>query len=234
MSRKFSSRLVLYAGALAAYLLWQPLHNGWLRYGLPLMLVAVWTGLLMLVWERKKWRIAVLCLPLLVALPFVMPSRELDRGRLTDCYLSSMRSFQGTRYVWGGEGGRGIDCSGLPRRALRDALLDQALRGNGRAARMWLEQWWYDTSALAMKEGYRGFTRPTGIAGPLWKMDPALLQAGDLAVTGGGNHVMIHLGGGDWIQSDPGPGKVITGRPDQVDNPWFRSIVSIHRWTVLE
>jgi hypothetical protein len=215
-------------------LLWQPLHNGWLRYGLPVTLVAVWTGLLMLAWERKTWRIAVLCMPVVVLLPFVMPGRELDRGRLTDRYLSSMRGFEGTRYVWGGEDGRGIDCSGLPRRALRDALLDQALRGNGRAARMWLEQWWYDTSALAMREGYRGFTRPTGIAGPLWQLNPALIQGGDLAVTRGGNHVMIHLGGGDWIQADPGPGKVITERPDQVDNPWFRSIVSIHRWTALE
>jgi hypothetical protein len=234
MSRKFSSRLVLYAGALAAYLLWQPLHNGWLRYGLPLTLLVMWVGLLMRVWDRRKWRTVVLCLPVLLALPFVMPGRELDRGRLTDHYLASMRRFEGTRYVWGGEGGRGIDCSGLPRRALRDALLDQALRGNGRAARMWLEQWWYDTSAMAMGQGYRGFTRPTGVAGPLWKIDPSLMQAGDLAVTQSGNHVMIHLGGGDWIQSDPTPGKVITGRPDQVENPWFRSVVSVHRWTALE
>lgn len=234
MSRKISSRVVLYAGALAAYLLWQPLHNGWLRYGLPLLVVAVWTGLLMLAWERKKWRVIVLCLPLLMAVPFVIPGRELDHVRLTDRYLSSMRGFEGTRYVWGGEGHRGIDCSGLPRKALRDALLDQAVRGNGLAARMWMEQWWYDTSALAMMEGYRGFTRPTGISGPLWKMDSALVRPGDLAVTASGNHVMIHLGGGDWIQADPGPGKVFTGRPDQVDNAWFRSIVSIHRWAVLD
>ncbi|MCW1924799.1 C40 family peptidase [Luteolibacter arcticus] len=219
---------------MAAYLLWQPLHNGWLRYGLPLALAVVWAGLLMLAWERKPWRMAFLCLSLLAGLPLVMPGRELDRDRLTDRYLSSMRSFEGTRYVWGGEGQRGIDCSGLPRRGLRDALLDQAVRGNGRAARMWLEQWWYDTSAKAMGEGYRGFTRPAGIEGPLWKLDPALIHPGDLAVTGGGNHVMIHLGGGDWIQSDPGPGKVIIARPDQVDNPWFRSKVSIHRWSVFE
>ena len=234
MSRKFSSRLVLYAGALAAYLVWQPLHHGWLRYGLPLTLAAVWAGLLMMAWDKKSWRIAVLCLPLLVMLPFMMPGRELDRGRLTDRYVASMRGFEGTRYVWGGECGRGIDCSGLPRRALRDGLLDQALRGNGRAARMWLEQWWYDTRAKAMGEGYRGFTRPVGISGALSKLDTAAIKPGDLAVTQSGNHVMIHLGGGDWIQADPGPGKVIIARPDRDDNVWFRVDVSIHRWTVME
>src|SRR5687767_13879899 len=101
MSRKFFGRLCLYAGALAAYLLWQPLHNGLLRYGLPLTLAAVWTGLLMLAWEWMNWRIVVLCLPLLMVLPFVMPGRELDRSRLTDRYLASMRGFIGTRYVWG-------------------------------------------------------------------------------------------------------------------------------------
>jgi cell wall-associated NlpC family hydrolase len=215
-------------------LLWQPLNSGPLRSALLVALAAVWVGLLMLAWERKGWRVAVLCLPLLAMLPFAMPGRELDRARLTERYLSSMRGFEGTRYVWGGEGRRGLDCSGLPRRGLRDALLGEALRGNGRAARMWLEQWWYDTSAKAMAEGYRGFTCPAGITGPLWKLDPAGIQPGDLAVTEDGRHVMIHLGGGDWIQSDPGAGQVIIARPDQSDNPWLRSDVSLHRWTAFE
>jgi hypothetical protein len=234
MSRKFWGRVVLYAGALAAFLMWQPLHSGSLRTGLLGAIGVLWLGALVLAWSRKGWRVALIGLPLLAGVPFVLPGRELDRGRLRDRYLESMRGFEGTRYIWGGEGRRGIDCSGLPRRALRDALLDQALRGNGHAARLWLEQWWYDTSARAMGEGYRGFTRPTGIAGGLWQLDPAGIQPGDLAVTDDGRHVMIHLGGGEWIQSDPGPGKVITGRPEQIDNPWFRSVVSLHRWSVLD
>ena len=85
-----------------------------------------------------------------------------------------------------------------------------------------------------MGEGYRSFTRATGVAGPLWEMNSAQIGPGDLAVTEDGRHVLIHLGGGDWIQADPGPGKVIIGRPDQVDNPWFRSEVSLHRWSVFE
>ncbi|MCW1884685.1 NlpC/P60 family protein [Luteolibacter flavescens] len=233
MSRKYPIRLVLYAGALAAYLAWQPLHNGWVRYGLPLALAMTWAGAVMLAWERRKWRVAVMGLPLLVMLPFIMPGRELDAPRLTDRYLASMRGYEGTRYRWGGEGGLGIDCSGLPRRALREALLDQALRGNGRAARLWLEQWWYDTSAKAMSEGYRGFTRPTGVTGELVTIDPATVKAGDLAVTQDGRHVLIHLGDGAWIQADPGEGKVVIGRPGKDQNPWFRSGVTVHRWEVF-
>lgn len=234
MTRKLALRIAFYGLLIVAFLLWRPRHDGVLRYGLPLAVATVGLGLWMAAKERCRLRIALLILPFLALLPFALPGRDLDRERLMKRYLSSMREFEGTRYVWGGENSRGIDCSGLPRRALRDAFLEQAMQGNGGAARQWLEHWWFDTSAKAMGEGYRGFTRSTGVAGPLWEIDPARMEPGDLAVTRGGSHVMAHLGGGDWIQADPGPGKVIVGRPDQADNPWFRSEVTLHRWVVFE
>jgi hypothetical protein len=234
MTRKLALRIALYGALIVAFLIWRPRHDGVLRFGLPLAFATVWGGLWMATKGKRRLRIAILCLPLFAAVPFALPGRALDRGRLMERYLSSMRGFEGARYVWGGENSRGIDCSGLPRRALRDALLGQAVQGNGRAARLWLDQWWHDTSAKAMGEGYRSFTRATGVAGPLRELDSARIGPGDLAVTEDGRHVLIHLGGGNWIQADPGPGKVFIGRRDQLDNPWFRCKASLHRWSVFE
>ena len=224
---------MLWGGVAVTFLLWRPQHDGFMRYGLILALAIVWTGLLMTVWRRKGARFAVMGLPLMAVLPFLMPGRPLDQPSLRENYIAGMRSFIGTTYVWGGESSRGIDCSGLPRKALRDALMKQAVHGNGDAARLWLTQWWYDASAKAMKESYRGFTRPTGVEGGLRQLDPAKLEGGDLAVTENGRHVMIYLGDGEWIQADPGPGRVLVAKPNEDENPWFDSRVSVHRWTVL-
>lgn len=205
-----------------------------MRYGLVAALVIAWIGLLLCAWPEKRARVAALALPLLLAIPLLLPGRPLDEARLKSDYLSGMRGFKGSTYVWGGESARGIDCSGLPRRALRDALARQAITGNGKAARLWLEQWWFDTSARAMMESYRGFTKATGIRGQMIKIDPSQVQPGDLAVTGDGRHVMIYLDRGEWIQADPGPGQVIVATPGRDDNAWFDSFVSLHRWTLFE
>jgi hypothetical protein len=224
---------MVWSGAAAAFLIWRPIHDGAMRYGLVAALTIVWIGLLACVWPRKKTRIAALALPLLPALPFLLPGSPLDEVRLKQDYLSGMRGFKGSTYVWGGESTRGIDCSGLPRRALRDALAHQALTVNGKAARLWLEQWWFDTSARAMMESYRGFTQATGVKGQMIKIDVSQVQPGDLAITSDGRHVMIYLENGEWIQADPGPGQVIVAAPGRDDNAWFNSLVSLHRWTVF-
>ncbi|QJE95636.1 NlpC/P60 family protein [Luteolibacter luteus] len=232
--RSWGIRLMVWAGAAAAFLIWRPIHDGLMRYGLTAALGLVWLGLLIVLWPKKKARLAALALPLFLALPFLLPGRDLDQAHLKHDYLSGMRRFTGSTYVWGGESSRGIDCSGLPRRALRDALAQQALTGNGKAARLWLEQWWFDTSARAMQESYRGFTKAIGVAGRMTDLDLAKIQPGDLAVTGDGRHVMIYLDKGEWIQADPGPGQVIVATPGRDDNAWFNSYVSLHRWTSLE
>ncbi len=232
--RSRGPRLMLYGGTAAAFLIWRPIHDGMLRFGLPAALGLAWSGLLVVSWSSGKARIAAMALPLLALLPLLLPGKPLDRGKLREDYLQGMKDLSGTPYLWGGESARGIDCSGLPRRALRDALRKQALAGNGNAARLWLEQWWFDTGASAMKDGYRSFTRPAGIAGKMTGLETALLEPGDLAVTDDGRHVMAYLGGGDWIQADPGAGKVFTGKSGPGENPWSASRVSIRRWALLD
>lgn len=196
---------------------------------------AAWLGLLLLAWRRKGLRISLMALPLLLAvLGLALPARRLDAAELRAEYVAGLRKFESVPYFWGGESPQGIDCSGLPRRALRNALLSSALHhADAGALRLFAGQWFRDTSALAMSEGYRGFTRPLGIRGRIATMDYSQLQPGDLAVTEGGAHVIVFLGGELWIQADPGLGHVATLNGRQDHNSWFQHPVTLHRWTVF-
>jgi hypothetical protein len=209
-----------------------PVSSGFTKVWLLSSVAALWVGLLGLCGKRKVVSWIGLALPVLGAGFFLLPGKEIDQGRLRDAYVKRMRSFEGTRYYWGGEGGRGIDCSGLPRRAFRDALLAEGLEhGNGSALRAAVEQWWFDASARAMMEGYREYVRPLGIAGTVRSIDVASLQPGDMAITTDGVHVVVYAGGGGWIQADPGAGKVVTLDPSVSDNGWFNKKVSMFRWS---
>lgn len=235
MVRNFH-RLVFIVGVtgLLALVFW-PYHDGVLQYGLPLSLAAVWISSLAFLWRRKFARVVLLALPVLAAVPFLLPAKPIPADQLRDRYLTSMRAMEGADYVWGGERHRGVDCSGLPRLALRDALLQEAWKNaNGAAFRKWSEQWWFDTSAKALGENYRGFTRPTGVRGKLRDLDPVILTPGDLGISVGGRHVMIYFGDGKWIQADPASLKVTFSDPATDPNPWFDSIVVMRRWSLLD
>ena len=176
----------------------------------------------------------MLILPLLAAIPFILPEGKIDSNELRQDYVRRMTDFAGTKYFWGGESSRGIDCSGLPRRALRDALLAYGVRHfNGGAFRAYLEQWWFDASAQALGEGYRDYTSPLGITGTIHEMDYRDLAPGDLAVTTRGVHVLAYAGDGRWIQADPGFGAVVTLDGRTGDNKWFLVPVTTHRWRLL-
>ncbi|WFB35600.1 NlpC/P60 family protein [Kiritimatiellota bacterium B12222] len=202
----------------------------------------LWIGLLLGAWGSaflvlKNWRWGKVAWGIctgLVLLPFCLPGRAIDVEKLRENTVAKMISYEGVRYSWGGENARGIDCSGLPRRAYRDALLGYGFRyANGRACRAFLEQWWFDASAKALGEGYRGYTVPLLMTGEIRSLDDATLLPGDLAVTTNGLHVLTYLGEGKWIQAEPGLKKVVILHGKQDHNIWFSDQVSLHRWTML-
>jgi hypothetical protein len=228
-------RFLLIAGItlFTALMVW-PYHDGALRYGHPLALVTLWGASLILAW-RKRWRWLLVTLPVVAAIPFCLRGKTYQTEDLRESYVDAMLRMEGTPYLWGGESRKGIDCSGLPRKALRQALLKEGWqRANGNAFREWARQWWYDSSAKALGSGYRGFTKPLGITGVLREVEPAGLLPGDLAITRDGRHVMVYVGHAEWIQADPGFWKVSRGKPATHPNPWYDAEVSLHRWTILQ
>ena len=101
--------------------------------------------------ELEKMRKVLLLATAVAMIPWVLPGREVDQEDFKGRYLRNLPGYEGTRYYWGGEGSRGIDCFGLPRRTYRDALLWYGVQTlNGKALRSWAEQWWLDVSAKAL------------------------------------------------------------------------------------
>jgi cell wall-associated NlpC family hydrolase len=147
--------------------------------------------------------------------------------------VNELRRYEGTRYIWGGENILGIDCSGLPRKALRNALLKGAfIYGERRCLRLALQNWWLDASAAALANGYQNYVTWLEKEGTVSDICANALSPGDLAITEDGVHVMVFLGEDRWISADPIQGKVII-ESSAANNPWFKEKVKFYTWTVL-
>ncbi len=193
-------------------------------------------GLLFAV-RKKQWiftTLSSLCVIVLIflALPTRPPQHRVE---LRTAYINAMRSYLNCPYMWGGEGRFGIDCSGLMRRGLEDALVRQGLVGfNPLLIRQGLSLWWHDTTAREMGRGYKGRTRLIATCPSLNEFDHSQLQPGDMAVTTSGVHVMAYLGNGQWIAADPSPGKVVTFTIPEKENSYFSTPMNLVRWRILE
>jgi len=211
-----------------------PINSTVLNLAFLLCTVAAWSGSIVLAWNWKPLRIALMIVPVLLAIPFSLPGSAIQESELRDDYVRGMTKLENTKYIWGGESSRGIDCSGLPRRAFRGALIAYGFRhADGGAFRAYLEQWWFDASAKALSEGYRNYTSPIGDKTTIREMNEQYLLPGDLAVTTSGIHVIAYAGEGKWIQADPGIGSVATLNGKTDHNQWFKVPVTLHRWRIL-
>jgi hypothetical protein len=210
-----------------------PVRNGTLRVVLVVFSVLLWTGLIAFFWRIKWLRLTAILFAILAVLFLVLPGKPFREDQLRARYLDSLRGFEGTRYVWGGENGFGIDCSGLVRQGLIHANLREAVTtGNPRLLRDGVSLWWNDCSARSLAEEYRGLTRRLFRAESINQLDETRIQPGDLAVTEDGIHVMAFLERNTWIEADPDEHRVIKVNVPST-NLWFQTAVMVVRWSQL-
>lgn len=229
--RRHVARILVGCVLLALLLEWYPVRSQFVRLGV----LAVWTGLLActlaLVWRRRVVRWGLIIAITIPALLLVIPGRPVNQEALAAAYVRAMRGYEGTRYVWGGEGPRGLDCSGLVRRGMIDACLSQDIT-NPALLRHALWLWWHDASAREMAAGYRGQTAPISLPAMMRDLPQSRLFPGDLGVTADGSHVVAHLGDGEWIEADPNTLRVRLFRIEPGE-PLGGTKVTPCRWSIL-
>ena len=129
-------------GALLIALLVYPIRSGGVRLLIVCSASAFLIGLSMWIRNRRvRW--GFLGILLLTGLAIaLLPGESVDKTRLRTQYVDR---YEGHRYVWGGENGWGVDCSGILRAAWIDSQLCLGIRtGNPRLIRGALSAWWFD------------------------------------------------------------------------------------------
>ncbi|HEY0074477.1 MAG TPA: NlpC/P60 family protein [Abditibacteriaceae bacterium] len=218
---------------LLAALHWYPIRDAYSRLGLLVTLLLIGIGALCLFWKVRAMRGFCVVLVLLFLAAFLAPGRNVNARQMQQDYVNALRAYTNTPYVWGGENHRGIDCSGLLRAALIDANWKHGLlTTNPRLLRRAFEIWWHDSSAQALGNEYRGWTKILFSTPSLNSVDYSRLQPGDIAVTEGGAHCLAYLGDKTWIEADPNAlvgDKVIQVKAPS-KNAWFSQPMRILRW----
>jgi hypothetical protein len=218
-----------------ALLSFYPIRTGTTRLLLLCGMTALWIAALIVFRRRRGVPATLTAIAGLIAGLVLLPGRTPNPASLRAEYVRSLQGFQGTAYIWGGENGIGIDCSGLIRCGWIDANLRTGLRTlNPGPVRQAARIWWQDCSAQELGEGYRDRTRFVGTTSALNRADYPGLQAGEIVVTESGAHTMAYLGDRIWIEADPLAGSVITVQAPAAQNPWFEQPMKIMRWREAE
>lgn len=196
--------------------------------------VIVWGGALYLFRLRRRFCLIWCVAPCLLAFFLVLPGRKIEQAKLREEYVQALIKYEGSKYVWGGENKLGIDCSGLVRKGLINASFKEGFATlNPRLVRAGFNLWWYDASAEALRDEYRGQTRQLFRANSIRSIAIDKIQPGDFAVTSDGIHTLAYLGDGTWVEADPALHKVVQLKPDS-DSQWLNVPVQLLRWRQLD
>ena len=232
---KISPQIIFRLWSLSLFvfiLLWfYPISYGIIRLKIVVLACCIGLGGFYLVRHQTIMRATILVLLVSLSIFISLPGRAFNLDLLKQNYLSHLSKYENTTYIWGGENSIGIDCSGLVRKGLIKANFEQGILNlNPDLIRMGFSLWWHDSSAEALRDEYRNYTKQLFASDSINTLDYNKIHKGDMAVTQDGVHILAYLGNKVWIEADPIYKKVIKVSIPELDNPWFNTPVYILRW----
>lgn len=198
-------------------------------------LIALWIYSIFLIRKNKIIKITLILFPVILFTLLSFNGPAIDKEVIRTEYISSLKKYDGTKYLWGGETSLGIDCSGLVRRGLIDTYIRLGILNiSPQYIRKGIYLWFNDLSAEALGNEYKNHTTLILSNQTVNSTDYEKIREGDIMVTTSGVHTMVYIGNQEWIQADPVKHKVFISKPPDENNPWYKASSNILRWSDLK
>lgn len=212
-----------------------PIRTGLTRVSLLALAFFTIAGAIALTWRIRILRFLIVGICVALSVFLLWPSTSSpDPNELRDLYIQRLQKYNGARYVYGGENRLGVDCSGLVREGMIEALISYGIEHhNPVAVRAAFRLWWHDSNAIMLGK-MPEITRPVKGEDYVPLHNTSGIEAGDLALTQSGSHVLAYLGNNRWIEADPGLGRTHVFTLDDAFKNLSDELVLFVRWRWLE
>jgi hypothetical protein len=175
--RQFSTRNWVALFPLFFLLWYSPYIDFPIKIGALAVAALIIVGSVLIVWRFRIFRWVLVALYAVLVLLLLVPSHPPEnRSDLRGSYRNALNSYLGCRYVWGGAGYFGIDCSGFVQKGLEDALVTRGLLTlNPSLVREGIWVYWHRTTAKVLGESDVGRTYTVATCPTLNALDYSLL-----------------------------------------------------------